>query len=107
MIFAKGPNLHICKIVGQNIRQIKSFQYLGIVFHSAIKHSAHQNYKTTIYSSKSEVTFSSDCCTTALFDSSFIPLERLQSTFLRAIFKVVHCVPNVILRKEAGLAKVK
>lgn len=39
--------------------------------------------------------------------NSMINLERIQTTFLKRIFQVTHCVSKVVLRQEAGVSKLE
>lgn len=100
-----------------------------MVFHSSIKESAHQNYviqnaqkpgqffslyqRSTVCPQQHWSYYSAKTCAQLRSGVQlgpyifFTPLEKIQPKFLRATFQVAPCIPNVILRKEAGLFKVK
>ncbi|XP_053146803.1 uncharacterized protein LOC128342830 [Hemicordylus capensis] len=114
---------------GHTIEQVKNVKYLGVIFHSAGGHRALFNYVTQNAQQSADAIRSFHFTRGALFIPAaiklftakvylqllhgaqlgppFTPLEVVPTTFLRTIFQVPCCVPNTILRREAGVFRLE
>ena len=118
-------------IDGHIIDQVKCFRYLGVNFQYKGGHYAHI-HSVTDSAKKSALAilrffqtkggrfipaalklFSAKALPQMLFGAqlgpyrSYVLLERVQSKFLRDLYKTPNCTQNAILRQESGLLKVE